>query len=114
MSEQRQFGHDRFYELLQELADMHENKSHDYSSTGTGPFDNFMSSQDFNVSPILGVLIRAGDKWARIKSMIKTGINMVREESLIDTLKDMASYCLIVVILIEEHNRASEDFLMNK
>jgi len=43
-----------------------------------------------------------GDKYARISNFIKKGDFQFKEESIKDTLMDMAIYSLITIILYEE------------
>ena len=49
-----------------------------------------------------GSVIRMGDKYARISNFIKKGDFQFKEESIKDTLMDMAIYSLITIILYEE------------
>lgn len=47
------------------------------------------------------------DKWNRIKALATGAENKVKDESLRDTLKDMANYCLMTLIEIEIQEYAS-------
>ena len=49
-----------------------------------------------------GSVIRMGDKYSRISNFIKKGEFKFKEESIKDTLMDMAVYSLITMILFEE------------
>jgi len=46
-----------------------------------------------------------GDKYARISNFIKKGEFKFKEESIKDTLMDMAIYSLITMILFEEEEQ---------
>jgi hypothetical protein len=93
-------GHPRFNELLIELSKLHAKKNSDYANDK--PLSNFQECENFGVSAPLGILVRLSDKWSRIKSIIKKGSTEVKDESLLDTLKDMAAYSLLTIILMEE------------
>jgi hypothetical protein len=97
-------GHPRFYELLDELAQTHHVKSLGYDGNEK-PYSNFRGSEELGVEPWRGALLRMRDKWQRILSLVRGGIDTLNGESLRDTLIDLASYALCVVILLEEAQR---------
>jgi hypothetical protein len=101
MAEQRS-GDPRFYSLLEEIAELHSRKNHDYSKQNE-PLSNFHRSQELGVEPWRGVLIRMSDKWSRIEQLScgKTPKN----ESMRDSLIDLAVYALIDVLLLEDAKR---------
>lgn len=102
MADLRAWGHPRYYEILEEMANLHEAKSRDYDGT-SAPLSGFHEGEDFEVPAWLGVLIRMGDKWGRIKSLVgQGGSGQVKEETLADTLTDLAAYAIICRILREE------------
>ena len=88
------YGHYRFYELLDEMAELHNKKNHDYA--GKDPLSNL---REFGWK---GVVVRLGDKWRRIRNYAKQGDLKVKEESLKDTLMDNAVYSLLCIILYED------------
>ena len=96
-------GHPRFYELLEEMADLHSRKNAHYTA-GQEHFANIRESERFDVPAWKGCLIRMGDKWNRIISIAK-GQKGVADETTKDTLMDMAVYSLICIILMEENER---------
>lgn len=55
-----------------------------------------------NYGPI-GVLVRMGDKIQRLMSIEKTGITMVKSESLRDTLIDLHNYSAMAIMLMDEN-----------
>lgn len=93
-------GHPMFSELLVKMSKLHAAKDHDYSNKDH--LANFYVSEDFNVPAWKGCLIRLSDKFSRIKSIIKKGESKVTSESLEDTLLDLATYSLLVIILLKE------------
>jgi hypothetical protein len=50
----------------------------------------------------IGVLVRIGDKINRLQSISNTGIQMVDDESIRDTLIDLHNYAGMAVMLIDE------------
>jgi len=50
----------------------------------------------------VGVLVRMGDKIKRLQQITNTGINLVDDESLRDTLIDLHNYSAMAIMLIDE------------
>lgn len=93
-------GHPRFYELLEEIAKLHSVKNRGYANRE--PLSNLRQCEQFGIPAWKGTLVRLGDKWSRIMSLVGQGKAGMGDESLKDTLKDMAVYSLLCVILLEE------------
>jgi len=93
-------GHPRFYELLQEMADLHSRKNHDYA--GDDPLSNLRASEEIGIPAWKSILVRLMDKWGRLKTFAKTKTFEVKEESFKDTLMDNAVYSLLCIIVHEE------------
>jgi hypothetical protein len=93
-------GHKRFYELLLEIAELHARKNHDYAKDGD-PMSNLRMCEAVGVPAYKGVLVRLSDKWSRITELSKKEAQ-VADESIKDTLRDMAVYALLGLILLEE------------
>ena len=51
----------------------------------------------------VGVLVRIGDKIQRLQSINKTGITLVEDEKLRDTLIDLHNYAAMAVMLMDEN-----------
>ena len=90
----------RFYEILETIKNLHDAKKHDYGNSDV--FANFRLSELAGISPWKGSVVRMGDKYARISNFIKQGDFKFKEESIKDTLIDMAIYSLITIELYEE------------
>lgn len=95
-------GHPRFYQLLEELADLHERKNQNYA-TSEDPLSNLRECEGLGIPPFKGTLVRLCDKWCRIKRLA-SGVPDLVGESVVDTLRDMAIYSLLAIILWEEKN----------
>ena len=91
----------RFYEILDTIKELHDKKRHDYGAD-EDIFANFRLSEQCGISAWKGSVVRMGDKYARISNYIKKGEFKFKEESIKDTLMDMAIYSLITMILFEE------------
>ena len=89
----------KFHELLAQVADLHDNKSHDYSQDAD-PLSNFRKCEAFGVPAFKGVLVRLSDKFSRVEQL--TSGKQPKNESLRDSLVDAAVYCLIAVLLLDE------------
>ena len=57
-----------------------------------------------NHGPI-GVIIRMGDKINRLMSVSQTGVNMVKTESLRDTLIDLHNYSAMAIMLMDSKDK---------
>lgn len=103
----------------QEYMDFHEDfcarmmeitkrKNADYSGAGNDPFNNFrhignlVSTKDLDVVAV-GYLTRMSDKFSRLGSFISNGELQVKEESVEDTLLDLANYCALFAGYLREH-----------
>lgn len=76
-----------FNTLLDQIKDTHEKKNHDYGNS-------FVKSMDEFGMP--AAAIRLSDKLNRFKSLIKSEAQ-VTDESIEDTLLDMAAYAIMTV-----------------
>ena len=72
-----------------EAANLFERKNKDYG-------DAFA-----NYGPI-GVIVRMGDKINRLSSVTNQGINLVKTESIRDTLIDLHNYSAMAIMLMDE------------
>lgn len=90
---------ERFHEILNGLAELHDSKQADYGLS-TDPFANVRGSTDWGVEPWIGAMVRANDKVRRLQSFIKNG--SLKNESVEDSLRDLAVYAVIALVLFEE------------
>ena len=101
--EQRSELSRRYYEILEEMIAIHDSKRHDYADS-EDIFLNFRTSEMMGVPAWKGVCIRLGDKFSRIMGFAKKERLEVKDESIKDTLIDMANYAIIALILYEDHD----------
>ena len=67
------------------------------------------TTQTFREFGLTSYAMRLNDKLNRIKSFCKKGELEVKDEGVIDTLVDMASYCLLAVVDIKNKEYGKED-----
>ena len=100
-------GHPRFYEILEQMKELHSRKNHDYAGTAD-PLKNLRACKRLELEPFMGVMVRLQDKWSRLEEFVKSGQLMVKNESVIDTLMDSAVYSVLAIILYEEQQKEEE------
>lgn len=94
---------DRFADVLAEMEALHAKKGADYGSEGD-PYANVRASAEFGVTPWVGALIRLNDKVTRLKAFTRKGV--LENESVLDSILDIAVYAVIMRILYEEQEKA--------
>lgn len=82
----------RHQELLNGLHETFVRKNHDYGDSFSVTFKEF---------GIISFIVRAQDKWNRIKSLSMDGKSAKVAESLQDTLLDLANYCIMASMELE-------------
>lgn len=89
-------------EICNLLNETYEKKNHDYG-------DSF--GETFNKLGIISAITRISDKYNRLVSlcMLPEEERMVKDESITDTLIDMANYCIMTVIETELCKRKIKD-----
>ncbi len=53
----------------------------------------------------VGVLVRIGDKIQRLQSITKSGITLVEDEKIRDTLIDLHNYAAMAIMLMDEKEK---------
>lgn len=74
-------------------------KNADYAGT-TDPFKNFKACELYGISAEKGILVRMSDKMTRISNLLERPAQVV-DESILDTLSDLANYAMILRIYLE-------------
>lgn len=88
----------RFHEKCMKMV---KAKNSDYSGASADPFLNFKSVEKLGVKTEDGFLTRMNDKIMRISGFVQNGTLQVMNESVTDTLQDLASYCCLMAAYIE-------------
>lgn len=83
--------------LCEQLNELYAKKNHDYG-------DSF--HQSFLEEGMAMPRIRLGDKFNRFKALTRNGDQQVADESIKDTLLDLANYAIMTVVEMEvaEHD----------
>lgn len=92
-------GHPGFMAILKEIAEMHQRKAADYG-TNEDCFANVRASEKLGIEPWVAAVLRGMDKVQRIQTFIKKG--SLKNESIEDSLLDLAAYCIIALSLRRE------------
>lgn len=72
-------------------------KNNDYTGASDNPFSNFTAVESLGISSTeQGFLTRMLDKMARITTFAKKGMLLVKDESVEDTLLDLANYSILM------------------
>lgn len=91
-------------ELCKELNKIYERKNHDYGNS---------FSKSFAKRGIAAAMVRMEDKWNRLDNLTLNPENiMVKDESIEDTLIDLANYALMTyveLIIQKEKNKKEEN-----
>lgn len=95
----------RFHALLKELADLHDKKQEDYGRVHD-PFANVRASEEWGVPAWVGAMVRATDKLRRLQRFAQRGF--LANEGVDDSLRDLAVYAVIALVLYEEQSRSKE------
>ena len=78
-----------FESVLDEMKELHAKKDKDYGSAFHKSFEEF---------GVTAGVVRLNDKMERVKSLVKNGKAEVKDESILDTLKDLASYAVMLYV----------------
>lgn len=76
-------------------------KSADYTGKDNDPFSNFKAVEILGIKTEQGFLTRMMDKMKRIASFVENGELQVKDESVKDTLRDLANYSCLLAGYIE-------------
>ena len=78
-----------FDRICHEIMELHARKNKDYGNAADASYREF---------GITSYIIRLNDKMNRLKSLTKPGTTLeVKDESIIDTLKDLAAYAIMAI-----------------
>jgi|SRR5882757_1858095 len=80
-------------------------KNADYTGGSPDPFSNFTSVEVLGIKTEVGFITRMFDKMKRISSFVQNGELQVKDESVIDTLQDLANYSALLAGYIQSQKR---------
>lgn len=82
--------------ILDSIHDTYIRKNNDYGNS---------FSKSFDKHGIICAMVRMEDKWNRIESLTSGKKQMVNDESIKDTLLDLANYCILTVMELENREK---------
>jgi hypothetical protein len=77
------------------MVDTFVRKNHDYGNS---------FEESLNEEGIVAARVRMGDKWNRFKSLTNGNKAKVNDESVRDTLLDLANYCIMTAMWLDNGN----------
>lgn len=87
---------------MTEMLEISKRKNADYTGGGGDPFANFTRVEAMGICTTeQGFLTRMTDKMCRISSFVQNGTLEVKDESVQDTLKDLANYSILMLGYLE-------------
>lgn len=91
---------DKFEAITKKMHSIFRKKNHDYGNS---------FEQSLNEEGLAASRIRIGDKWNRFKQLSKGAKAQVNDESLRDTLIDMAVYSVLTIMWIDKNTENGEN-----
>ena len=85
---------ENFSELQKRQLDIFTRKNKDYGNS---------YEQSLEEDGLLVAKIRLGDKYSRFKTLLKAEVSEVNDESLEDTLLDLANYAMMTVLYMNKN-----------
>lgn len=100
-----------FQELFyQKNIEITKAKNADYTGATDDPFSNFKIVQHIGACSVeQGFITRMSDKLSRLASFTKNGTLMVKDESVKDTLSDLANYCSLFAGYLESQKKGGTE-----
>lgn len=90
---------EKFTEITNNMAKTYAAKNHDYGNSFDKSLDKF---------GIVASIVRMGDKMNRIESLITNKEAKVNDESIKDTLLDLANYAIMTVMWLDKTRKGTE------
>jgi deoxyadenosine/deoxycytidine kinase len=87
---------DYFDEIVEEMKDIHKKKNADYGNNFHKRFEKW---------GFLTALLRLSDKMERLENIYEKGDIQVKDESVYDTLIDLANYAVMTAVEIRNNNK---------
>jgi len=85
------------------MAELHSAKASDYS--GDEPMKDIKEVAELGIEPWVGVVVRMVHKFGRLKTLARGRQARCANETIVDTLMDIACYSLMAIILLEEKQK---------
>jgi hypothetical protein len=99
----KQIKLDCFKGVLEQMLRTYKEKDHDYGSSFDKTLDEF---------GLVAAVVRLEDKVNRLAALIKSDNQLVKDESIRDTLQDLANYAVLTLVYTDEATH-SEGYLQD-
>jgi hypothetical protein len=97
-----------FYDKAKEIS---KAKSQDYAKS-EDVLSNIKAISSYGISPSVGLISRMQDKMSRLANFTKTGVFNVKDETVEDTLIDLANYCCLFAAYLHDENPQANDLFI--
>lgn len=87
---------EHFEQITKEMSSLYAKKNADYGDSFSKSLDKY---------GIIAALTRISDKFNRLESLIVNKNSQVKDERLEDTLMDMASYCIMTKMWVDDNSK---------
>ena len=84
-------------QICSELHELYEAKNADYGDAFSKTFDEY---------GMVAPLLRLEDKLSRLKSLHRKGVQQIKQESMRDTLIDLANYAIMTVMELDSQEES--------
>ena len=97
--------HKEYFELIKHIIVTFKKKNNDYAGSDAHDFmKNFARCENFGIDMVSGIVTRMSDKITRMENLFRLRNQQVKDESLEDTILDLANYCLLLVVAMRRSN----------
>jgi hypothetical protein len=90
-----------FNAILKRMGEIHDKKRADYASNDDA-LGNFREANKLGISTLQSVMIRLTDKYTRACNLTRKGTAEVKDETLKDTLIDLANYAVLALLAMDD------------
>ena len=87
--------------FMADMLALSKKKNADYTGAIDDPFGNFQAVEILGIKTERGFLTRMMDKMKRISTFVNNGELQVKDESVKDTLQDLANYSILFAGYLE-------------
>lgn len=101
--------HKEYFDLIKHIIVTFKKKNNDYAGSDAQDFmKNFARCENFGIDMVSGIITRMSDKITRMENLFRLRDQQVKDESLEDTILDLANYCLLLVVAMRRSNKNND------
>lgn len=87
-------------------------KNHDYSDPENSMYNFNLAALLVGIDPVKGILNRAVDKISRLENLRTKGEAAVKDETTLDTIKDLCNYLIIAMVYAQDREYTAKDIII--